>query len=256
MKIEPKLKEYCSIEEALKYLMYGVKPCIGKDGLLVNDDSLEKFYINKVNINVETIEYKKAIALLEHLIRERKITEIVGDYEIINYSSFMEDMNEMDQIKEWIKLKKSPDGIDNVDIYFKNIKKNDRMYFINIECYTKKLHGTVSIAEYSFKDTIKFSEIEPYYKKNTASSKENSSKAINDGSYSTPLIQIVNEMIAKYGDKINQEKKDTVLSFIEELEKDNGYEFTENERKAIFRVIRKPETKIGGAKPHTHRTDL
>lgn len=43
MQIEPEIKEYCSIKEALEYLAFGLKPCKGDDRWLVNDDILKNY---------------------------------------------------------------------------------------------------------------------------------------------------------------------------------------------------------------------
>lgn len=85
----------------------------------------------------------------------------------------------------------------------------------------------------------------------------NVNKVIDDSTYTTPLIQIANAMIIRYGDKINTETRESVLNLAKEQGKKLGYnDISQNERMAIFKVIRNPDTKKGGAKPHGATPEL
>lgn len=272
--ITPKPEENINIIKALEYLAYKWIPYTGDDEFIVDSKRIDKRVDNYFFTDKKMIE---AAAILSNLIRNQKvkinsyfITPMLDDfYHIIKSSmciKITDNMLYVDPLINYDILKKQE--IKNVSIKYIEFKKNTNIpsllnftpsslkrisngnaylpvIFINI--------GDLLLVCADSKECIKFSELKACYEDETIIKKENINKVINDNTYTTPLIQIVNAMIMKYGDEINKNKKETVLAYIEEMLESFGYkkdkDYSANDVKSVFRIIRHPDTKKGGAKP-------
>ena len=275
--ITPKLEENINIIKALEFLAYNWKPFVDDDELITNPDRIDKRTNNYFFTDNDMI---KATAKLTYLIRNRKIT--LNPNDIIPVKENLYTSSLIASPDNYIKInvsatKKNMDTVENGSIKSVQIKylkiDNDTLppYLYGkslIRINTDKMNCyyiPICIIDYGFSKfiypdcngIIKFSKLETCYEDEILIKKENINKVIDDSAYTTPLIQIANAMIMKYGDKINKETTETVLDLIMKQGKTLGYnDISKNERMAIFKVIRHPDTKKGGAKPQGTTPEL
>ena len=266
-------EESITIIQALEYLAYGLDPYKDDDIIITNPKVLD---IRKDKYFLNDDKMKTAKAQLEYFIRNRQINlkpsyfcaVLSNSYNseglplVVHPNSYRErplpyrktyqDILDKGEIKsaqiKFIKM----DENDSIPSYL-NLDKES---IIQISSPESNCHYIpICIVDYGFslflysncKGVIKFSELKSCCNEMQT---ENTNKVINDDAYSTPLIQLVNDMVQIYGDKINIKKKNDVIGLIKERGDSLGYSnFSQNDLTAVFRVIRHPETKKGGAKP-------
>ena len=278
--ITPKPEENITIMKALEYMAFGWKPFVDDDEYIAYPDRIVKRTDNYFFTDNDIIQ---AVAKLTYLIRNRKIT--LNPNDIIPVKENLYTSSLITSPDNYIKInvsatKKNMDTVESGSIKGVQIKylKIDNgslpPYFYSkslIRINTDKMNCyyiPICIIDYGFSkfmypdcnDIIKFSELETCYEDEILIKKENINKVIDDSAYTTPLIQIANAMIMKYGDKINKDKKETVMANIEEMLESLGYkkgkDYSANDVKSVVRVIRHPDTKKGGAKPQGTTPEL
>lgn len=268
-------EENINFMQALEYLAYGWIPYVDCDEILTKDNRAkvrgdgyfeQKEYRDKIN---------QAAALLCNFIKNRKI-KLYTNFIIPTQSNLHNTMNtslvvysddypenRIDDIHGSLNI------IDNGKIisaqvkFMKKYRNHSQSDGSSLNEENNCYYIPICVIDYGFseflyedcKGIIKFSELKACYEDEIPI--ENINKVIGDSTYTTPLIQIANAMIIRYGDKINTETRESVLNLASEQGKKLGYnDISQNERIAIFKVIRNPDTKKGGAKPHGATPEL